>query len=220
MVAVALGTPEQFGFSVAIIDVTPDSVSISYAGLPANQPQTYQNFLAIWEASMIPWTVEPLKKEFITSNNQQGSFGIDGLTITRTSYIVGYGVGPSITTICASALLAMGGLAAAPTSISIALTSIGANSLTVSYRTLAGYLPQQYGNWIGLWRGYASPYNPAPLLARASVESMATEGDVVFNDVPLARDANYTLIYFVGAELTTAAAMLNFSTAPAAGTTG
>jgi len=213
MVAVALGTPEQFGFSVVVSDATSDTVSISYAGLPANQPQTYQNFVAIWEATMIPWTVQPLKKESIGSNSQQGSFEMDGLTVTHTSYIVGYGVGPDITTICASAVLMLGGLAAAPTSVSIALSRLGPSSLVVGYRTLAGYLPQQYGNWVGLWRGYASPYNAAPPLAKARVDSMASEGEVVFNDVALAIDADYTLIYFVGADLTTAAAMLNFSTA-------
>jgi len=213
MLTVALGTPEQFGVSVTISDYTSDTLSVSYAGLPANQPKTYQNFVAVWEASRIPWTVEPLRKKFIEFDSERGSVGIDKLTITRTSYIVGYGVGPGNTTICASSLLALGGLLAAPTSISISLSHIGATSLTVSYQTLAGYLPQRYGNWVGLWRGYASPYNESAPLARVEVASMASEGEVVFNNVPLAINANYTLVYFVGQDPSTAAAMLNFSTA-------
>src|SRR5215207_5215625 len=68
-----------------------DTVAVAYNGLPGNQPMLYNNFVAIWEASMIPWTVPPLQKVPVTINNQSGSLVINDIIITKSSYIVGYG---------------------------------------------------------------------------------------------------------------------------------
>lgn len=210
---IATDTPELYGFTVSAINPTADTVSITYQGLPASQPKTYQNFIAIWAASMIPWKASPLRKQFINDDNQDGSLTLTDVAITRTTYIVGYGVGPDITTICACSLLNVGALfAGPPSSVSISVTSITTNSLAVRYQTLAGYLPQQYGNWIGLWGGFASPYNAPDPLAKVLITSSSSEGTATFENVSLSAGCNYTLVYFVGASLTTAAAMLYFST--------
>ena len=196
---------------VAVTFVNGESVTVSYSGLPGNQPETYKNFVAIWENSVIPWTAPPLAKVPVTHNSQQGSVTIEGLTISRNAYIVGYAVGPDITNICCSSLISAGGLLAAPTQVSISLNYLGPNGISIHYQTLAGYLPQQYNNWIGLWKGYASPYNAPTPLATSTINSDASEGTVNM-DVPLETDTNYTLIYFMGKERTMAAAILNFNT--------
>lgn len=198
--------------SVAIPYYDADTVTVAYTGLPGNQPETYKNFVAIWEASMIPWNIPPLAKCSVEQNAESGTIVIGGLTITKNSYIVGYGVGPDITDICCSAIISAGGLRVPSMQVIISLEYIGSSSLSIHYQTLAGYLPQQYNNWIGLWKGYASPYNaPAPV-ASIAVNNNSNEGTVGMNNVPLGINSNYTLIYFMGKELTTAAAILNFNT--------
>lgn len=198
--------------SVAVTYVDGENVTIAYSGLPGNQPATYQNFIAIWESSVIPWTVPPLVQVPITTNAEQGSVSINGLTITRNAYTVGYAVGPDIGNICCSALIAAGGRLSAPTQVSISLNYVGTDMLSIYYQTLAGYLPQQYNNWVGLWKGYASPYNADTPLSTATINSNSSEGTVTMVNVPLQANTNYTLIYFVGQERTMAAAILNFNT--------
>ncbi|MEC5142992.1 hypothetical protein [Chitinophaga sp. 212800010-3] len=209
---VQLNTPTLDTCSVSIPFYDGDTVTASYKGLPGNQPLTYRNFVAIWEASMIPWTAKPLAQMFIEQNSEQGTIVIDNLAITYNSYVVGYGVGPDITNICCSSVISAGGLVLAPTQVSINLEYLGTNSLAIHYQTLAGYLPQQYNNWIGLWKGYASPYNPGPLVSKVMLNSNSSEGTIGMNNVPLSINSNYTLIYFMGEDLSTAAAILNFNT--------
>lgn len=209
---VASATP--YGFNVAVASPTGSSVSVIYKGLPANTPNTNKNFVAIWAASMIPWTKAPLKRQSIDIDDENGSLTLTDLSIGATTYIVGYGVGPDTTSICASAAFNLTALLAGPpSSISITVASITTESLAVRYHTLAGYLPQKYGNWIGLWTGYASPYNPSEPLAKALIASPYSEGTALFSDLSISADSDYTLIYFVGPDdYNTAAAMLYFST--------
>ncbi|SFD59892.1 hypothetical protein SAMN05518672_102555 [Chitinophaga sp. CF118] len=205
--------------SVSIPYFDGDTVTVSYKGLPGNQPATYKNFVAIWQDSMIPWTAMPLAQLPIGQNSQQGTLVISGLTITSSAYIVGYGVGPDITNICCSSIISAGGLLAAPTQVSISLNYLGTSSLSIHYQTLGGYLPQQYNNWIGLWKGYASPYSAVAPVSTVMINSNASEGTVGMNNVPLGINSNYTLIYFMGKENTMAAAILNFNTStPVTGT--
>jgi hypothetical protein len=203
-----------YGFTVAVAGPTASSVSVSYEGLPANTPKTNNNFVAIWAASMIPWTKAPMKQQPVDLDNEDGALTLTGISIGATTYVVGYGVGPDVTSICASAVFSLAALAAGPpSSVSIGVASITTESLAVRYRTLAGYLPQKYGNWIGLWPGYASPYNPSEPLAKALIGSSASEGTALFNNLSISADSDYTLIYFMGLDdYNTAAAMLYFST--------
>ncbi|SFW76484.1 hypothetical protein [Chitinophaga sancti] len=209
---VELDNTTLYSCSVAIVYYDGDTVTVNYKGLPGNQPQTYKNFVAIWEASMIPWTVPPLAMAEIGQNNEQGSMTISGVTITRSAYIVGYSVGPDISNICCSSVISIGGLLAAPTQTSISLNYIGINSLSIHYQTLGGYQPMKYNNWIGLWKGFASPYSAGAPLATVDIDSNANEGSIGINNVPLGINTNYTLIYFMGKENPMAAAILNFST--------
>ncbi len=211
--AVSLGTPVLKQNALRIDNFTGSTISLTYTGLPGNQPQSYGNFVALWQATVVPWTVPPIKKVPISQNTESGSMVLDGLTIVASSYILGYGTGPEITTLAATALLSAGGLRAAPASVSIGINQIGPTSLSVHYQTLAGALPRTYGHRIGLWKGYASPYN-APLPIRiAAVESDSSEDDVGMNDIQLAIRTTYTLVYFTGREPTSAAAILTFDTA-------
>lgn len=212
------GVPQLSKVSVEIEAYTAGTVAVKFAGLPANQPQTYKNFIAIWDATVIPWTVAPLKRIDIPFNRQSGTYIIDGLTVTKGGYIVGYGVGPAVSTICASSVLNVGDAQQPPpSSIEIGVQYVGANSLAVTYQLLSGYLPRTSDNWVGLWRGSVSPYNSPKPLAAVAIPDDSTEGTVAFNNVEIGINSTYTLIYFMGDSAhptnnTAAAAILTFNT--------
>ncbi len=212
-VGIAAGTPKVATTSIAIPYHTGTTASVSYDTLSGNQPKTNCNFCAIWQGSMIPWGQDPKPPATtIPGNSPDGTVVLEDLEITSLEYIIGYGVGPRQEDICASAVIAAQRLMGPPSSVTMRLNHIGSNSLSVHFQTLAGYRPQAAGNWIGLWRGFASPYSAGKPEARACVKTDSSEGDLGLNNVPMIRDTDYTLVYFMDASTTTAAVILNFST--------
>lgn len=210
--SVSLGTPSLGQCALRVDNFTGSTVSVSYRGLPGDRARSYGQFVAIWQATIIPWTEAPIAKMTIPEDSESGSIVLSNLSIVSASYIVGFGTGPSLTTIAASALVSAGGLRDAPTSVAIGINAIGSTSLSVHYRTLTGALPRTYGHHLALWKGYASPYNAPKPLADVAVDSDSSEGDVGVNDVLLAIKTTYTLAYFTGKEVTSAAAILTFDT--------
>ena len=215
--AVALQSPVLQTTTVSILQYSSDELTVEYHGLPPNQPKTYQNYLGLWEASVIPWPAPPDKRVEIPTNVAKGKIVLTGLKIEGSSYIVGYAVGPDLSNYCATVVVSAGGLRAAPSSIQLGIESIGSTSIAISYSTISGYLPKTSGNWVGLWAGYASPYYCPEPLGIGLVETDSTEGSVAINGVYIGFDTTYTLVYFVGNPAVTknnalAAAILTFTT--------
>ncbi|MDQ7981741.1 hypothetical protein QYH69_31445 [Paraburkholderia sp. SARCC-3016] len=214
--AVAAEAPAQpvaSAVSVCAAIITGSSgttVDVSYAGLPGNQPKLYGDFVALWENSVVPWTIAAAARLGIPTDAEIGTLVLTGVSVSTTPYTVGYAVGPKVDDVCASALLAADGSTGVVDAVTLQLASIGTTSLTFRYHTLSGYLPATAGNWVGLWRGRASPYNaPAPV-ARVNVVHDVTDDNAVIQGVTLSPGEIYTAIYFMGESLTTAAALLNF----------
>ena len=223
---VAVGSPI---LSVTTVGFTaiypPNSMGGTYATLPGNQPSSYNNFVAIWATTQIPWTAPALVPPAPIPNNYQGAdFTISSLSLANISYIIGYSVGPpsapNWTSICASAVVNQGGSAGATDNVSMSINNIGTTSLAVNYHTLAGYQPTASQNWIGLWAGQVSPYSAPPPMSTVYVPS-TNEGVAVMNSgVFISPNVTYTLIYFMGGALISstitsnalAAAILQFTT--------
>ncbi len=218
---ISLATPSLQTCVVTIENFTAYTVSLKYNTLSGNQPMAYLNSVMIWEASVIPWTVPPIASEPIPQNGQSGTFVMSGFTITSNEYIIGYAVGDLRTDICAVAQIAAGGLRTPADSVYISIAKIEAKKLIVNYYTLPGYLPKSYGNWVGIWEGYSSPFNAPKPLATVNVSTDSNQGTVTFEKLKLAPDSVYTLVYFMGADqleewprvLKNAAAILTLSTA-------
>ncbi|QHS63651.1 hypothetical protein [Chitinophaga agri] len=219
-------TIEQDTCSIQVVNVGTNTITVRYEGLPGNQPKDYGNFVAVWESTTIPWNVVPVRIAPVPQNSESGDFVIGGLTITANAYIVGYGVGPAITDICTCAFISpIVSLAATkPVTVSMTLLHVDINSLSVQYFTLPGYLPGYYRNWIGIWEGYASPYNAVQPIGFTNITSNANQGAVGIDHLTLYPGTVYTLVYFMGAMdqncqypkiLKNAAAILYFETPPA-----
>jgi hypothetical protein len=215
--AVALGTAQLWQTVIRIEDYGGDFAAVAYDSLPANQPKSYKNTVYVWDATSIPWGSPPPPPPYqkrIGSNAQNGKTVMTDLTISANSYIFGYAVGDNPSLICASVILDAGGLVTSVMSVSIGVRFIGTDSVTVRYQVLPGYLPQEYGNWVGLWKGTVSPYLCPKPEGTTSVPNV-TEGTVTIEDVAIAIDTPYTLVYFMGEpenlqKNTTAAAILTF----------
>jgi hypothetical protein len=212
--SIALGSPQLSQCGLQVEDYTGSLIDIAYTSLPGNQPQKYGDIVALWESSVIPWAEAPIKKVPVPDNDESGTMAIDQLDITRSNYILGYGVGPSETNICASAVLGAGGLVATQAAVSISTIFVGTTSVSVHYETLSGYLPHTNNNWVALWAGDQSPYSAPKPLATAQVPEDVNIGDLGINGVSISIATTYTLAYFMGPALTSAAALLTFTTAP------
>ncbi|HVI47969.1 MAG TPA: hypothetical protein VM802_24085 [Chitinophaga sp.] len=214
-------TSELHVCSLFVKQFNADTVTIQYKGLPGNRPKDYLNYVAIWEASVIPWNAEPIKKTPVPQNSEEGDFVIFDLSITSAGYILGYGVGEAVTDICTSA-----GIAPAmydiriPHAVSLSLAAVGSNSITINYATLPGYLPAVYKNWIGLWEGFASPYNAVEPIGMVNISNNASQGTTGINNITIGNNTAYTLVYFMGPSydgnwpriITNAGALLYFQT--------
>jgi len=199
---------------ISVPYVGQNAISVDYNTLPGNTPKSYSNFLAIWESTIVPWTVAPLATQPIIGDTQQGSVSFSNLSIQNKAYIIGYAVGPDITDICATATVFAGGQTGANSqfSTSIGIAHVDDDTIVVQYYCCLGYQPQPAKNWIGLWQGPASPfYSGAPLYKQSVTNSSAT-GTVVMNGVTLTFATQYTLVYFMGPNLSDAAAILTFTT--------
>jgi hypothetical protein len=191
---------------LVVTSAVADQISVAYNTMPGNQPNTYGNYVAIWQNSdSIPWNTDPLQTQQIVSNTQAGDMIFSGLNITVNSYIIGYGVGPQLTgtgvqkqgNICSTVFVpAVGG--GAPTQFlpSIQVLSIGANSVAVSFNLPSGILPQSNGAWIGLWRAEQASYNNPPVAAN-SIQVNAGQGSGFINGVTIGRGLTYTIGLFM-----------------------
>jgi hypothetical protein len=210
---IALGSPTLAQCSISVDEVDGDQVVVSYTGLPGNQPHSYGDFVGVWSGSMISPGIAPIGRASVPTDNESGSVVVEGLTIAASSYTAGYAVGGALTDVCACQLIGAGGQLGPPRAIGVSLNTVTADVVSVHYETLPGFTPQTAGSWIGLWRGEIDPYVPGSTeVVSRTIPSDVNEGDLALA-TPIAINSVYTLVFYMGAETTTAAASLTFNTA-------
>lgn len=189
----------DYSITLSVLDVTNHSVTISYQSLPANRPNSYGNFIALWQGAAIPWTAPPLMQMTIPNETDSGSLVLDNITIAALPYVVTYGTGPDINRVAAMVPIAADSNAAQKgQSVALKLLNLTANSISVRYETLPGYQPASSGNWLGLWPGQMSPYNPFKPMACILVSQDGNSGVLGLNGLALGRGDSFTLVYFTG----------------------
>ncbi|MER7542049.1 hypothetical protein [Actinomadura sp.] len=196
--------------SIRITHSDGKNIEVEYVTLLANRPRSYENFFAIWESFVVPWGVKPEYRKPVESDVSAGTQNLK-INVTLEPYTIAYCTGPEVTDACTYVTLPPARAVTAPSSVTIAADEISLQKLVIGYRTLYGYLPRRYGNWVGLWRGLASPYNAPKPLARAKPGN-ASEGNLVMDGLSLDPDSVHTLIYFMEKSRTSAAAMCTFRT--------
>jgi hypothetical protein len=181
-----------------------DGVAVRYAGIPGNQPESYHNAVALWDtwSPVIagPNKTSPLRVVPITGNLQPSDVYVPW-PFTGTDYLITYQAGESLTTMCAALELSLNLKLATvpPSAISLRVYRLDDSSITIVYSTLGGYLPKTYGNWVGVWQGFAGPYfASAPPDSWAAVGTDHTEGLLTVPNLQIIPDFDYRIIYFMG----------------------
>jgi hypothetical protein len=194
------------GDSGRTLDVA--GVIAKYQSLSGNQPHSYGNSVALWNSLLPNLATTPLKVGNVPTNDQAGEVFLD-YGLGQTNYCVTYQLGDP-TTMCALAQIRMATrLLAMPMFVSIEIKSVTTDSIRVFYNTLPGYKPATYRNWIGIWPGFALPYDAPAALNSAPVTLDYTQGYLNLPFTQIAED--YTMVYFTGKDVTNAAAVLYFT---------
>lgn len=192
--------------AVKIENVQPNQVTVSYTGLVGNAPNTYGNYIALWQGpNSIPWNKDPDKKFVIPGNSPDGSTVFADLNVTTLSYVIGYAVGPEIAgtgqkqgNICASAYIAAYGKGSPDPqnkTSSLAVSYIGSTSIAVKYELPDGATPMSNGAWIALWQASQPSYSNTPL-ASNNIQADSHKSGGFLNDINLQRGVTYTVGLF------------------------
>lgn len=191
--------------SLVVTSAVADQISVAYNTMPGNQPNSYGNYVGIWQnMDSIPWNTEPLQTQQIVSNTPTGDMIFGGLNITVNSYIIGYAVSPELSgsgmqkqgNICATTFIPPIGGTASQFSPSMQVLSIGANSVAVGFDLPSGVQPQSNGAWIGIWRAAQASYNNPPEAAN-SIQVNSGQGSAFINGITIGRGLTYTIGLFM-----------------------
>lgn len=192
--------------NIKIQQVTSDAIVVGYNSLPDNRPNTYGNFIAIWQnQNQIPWDQDPISTQSIPNDQQQGTVFFPGLTVQDNDYIIGWSVGPTLSTgqkygnVCSTAFVPKGSNND-PSKIiysysNLVLGYVGQNAVLVQFSTPKNCRPVDNGAWLGMWRGGASYKNTPDYSIPVTVN--ANKGSAGFNNTPLGIGNEYTIAYFM-----------------------
>jgi hypothetical protein len=178
-------------------------VVVGYTGVPGNQPDSYNNSVALWDtwSPVIdgPHKTTPLRVVPISCDIQPSTVHVPW-AFTGTDYLISYQVGESMTTMCAALQLSLHlkPMVVPPSSISLSVYELDDSSITIVYSTLGGYLPKTYENWVGVWQGFAGPYFAPPPDAWAPVGRDRTQDLLKVSNLQILPGFVYRVIYFTG----------------------
>ncbi|HVI47968.1 MAG TPA: hypothetical protein VM802_24080 [Chitinophaga sp.] len=192
----------------SINQVTQNTINFGFKTLPGNKPNSYGNYVAIWQNSgnTIPWDTEPMKVKPITKASPSGDSFFDELDLDKYSYILGYSVGAELT---ATGAQKVGNICSTayvpelededpypPFLPQLKMGYIGGNSVSVDYKLPAGLKPKSNGAWIGIWEAEQASYTTQPKAANTIMVDKSN-GNAFINGITIGRGATYTIGLFM-----------------------
>jgi len=181
--------------------VASNIISVTYDTPLNNNPKKNKNWIAVWEGSYINCETKPIAQTFIESTNRHSSYAFDTLTLkTGQDYIVGYGVGDSITSVAATLFFPWEFPAFKPgkaTRTLVRPTEIGNNYITIHYCTPLGNNPKMNDNWIGIQQGktFTYEYNR---FKKHPIKLTENSGEIAINNYHFKPNKWYTIVYGIG----------------------
>jgi hypothetical protein len=154
-----------------------NNFTFDFTAPAGNLPGTQNNNMFLWTGTndpptMVPWFSTPYSSTTLIDGIQSGQINPpQGQTIPSNPYVMGYSVGPAVTTagvttypnVCATAMIPSSWDPAKITYFqpSIGLAGMATNSITFSYALPQGTVPSTNLTWIGFWRNVLPLYNIA-----------------------------------------------------------
>jgi hypothetical protein len=200
--------------SATILDA--GAIFTAFRTLPGNQPAKHENWIGVWSGAMIAAGQPPLRKVLIATENSVGEQILDGLSLQRKPYIVGYCPGPAQESVCATVQFTPdetpAGEPGVPFQSQIRLLAYTARDLLVQFETPPGNIPVENKNWLGLWPGAVAAFDGVNLLHRTWIDRRANEDSQVMSGVALAYDTTYTIGLGTHESINSIAATITFQT--------
>ncbi len=181
------------------------NLQVDYNTLSGNMPQTYGNYLAIWQDNqgVIPYNQTAQNTTPVSGNTQAGSTTFPVTSLNVNGYVVAFAVGKQLTApaqtygnACSTAFLPPGSGPVIYTPGSLSYNSNGSNNLNLNYALPVGDMPSANGAWVGLWNGTLASYTSAPTAGAAAITSASSSGVAFINGISLGRGATYTAALF------------------------
>jgi len=192
--------------STLVLTLLSDTLlQVDYNTLSGNMPQTYGNYLAIWQDNqgVIPYNQAAQNTSTVGGNTQAGSTTFPVSSLSTNGYVVCYAVGKQLTTpmqtygnACSTAFLPAGSSTVTYTPGTVSYNSNGTNNLNLNYALPVGDSPSTNGAWVGLWNGTLPSYTTAPTAGAAAITSTSSSGIAFINGITLGRGATYTAALF------------------------
>ncbi|BAI76247.1 hypothetical protein AZL_d04210 (plasmid) [Azospirillum sp. B510] len=181
------------------------TLQVDYNTLSGNMPQTYGNYLGIWQdnSGNIPYNQTAQNTSTVNGNTQAGSTTFPVSSLTTNGYVVCFAVGRQLTApmqiygnACSTAFLPPNSSTVIYTPGSLTYNSNGSNNLNLNYALPVGDSPSTNGAWVGLWKGSLASYTSAPNVGAAAITSTSSSGIAFINGIALGRGATYTAALF------------------------
>jgi len=172
---------QQQAVSIAADSLETSGFAFDFGAPQNNLPGTYNNTMFLWSSTdnppvMVPWFSAPMASQALSDGETSDQVSPSaGNTFPTGPYVLGFSVGPSVTSggsttypnVCATAMIP----ASWDTSKvqyffpQLGVVSTSRNGVTFSYALPQGYIPMNSNTWIGMWRNMVPLYNQsqAPL---------------------------------------------------------
>lgn len=183
--------------------ITANNIVFGYSTIPGNLPNAYGNFVSVWQnVETIPFTIQPIIKQEVTSNTEQGSVVLN-FPVLNTSYLAAYSVGPTLEkgqpfgNVCSTVYIPPAGSGSSILfSPSLRLDDVTGNAVAFNYSMPAGITPMDNGAWCGIWPSAIPSYHNPPEKI-IPVNSNSSQDSLVFEGYPIRIGYTYTIAYFM-----------------------
>jgi len=166
---------QQQAVSLSADSLASSGFAFDFGAPQNNLPGTYNNTMFLWSSTddppiMVPWFSAPVASQTLSDNETSDQVSPSaGNTFPAGAYVLGFSVGPSVTSgtsttypnVCATALIP-GSWDPAKVQYQfpkLGVVSTSRNGVTFSYVLPNGYIPMNNNTWIGIWRNMVPLYN-------------------------------------------------------------
>lgn len=219
--AVETSPPDPKSCSVKILSANSKAVTVHYATMPDNTPQTNHDKFYVWQQNdpRIPYGGKILATFDFSRDEQEGSVTLKPLSLgTDKTYCMGLAVGPDPKNTVAACFVKFPAGGGSPILGPVVETfftfgSASSDSVRVELHTLNGYKGKTWGAVARLFEGEVAPLSEGTKLGETTIDSDNTQNQVNFDGLSLAAGYNYTVGFYTSAaddQWTTLAAAITF----------
>lgn len=140
-----------------------------------NKPGSYNNNVFLWKSDinppqMLPWFTAAFASAAMVDGIPTATVTGPNGTLPAQPYVLGYSVGPSLTTppagstaypnVCATIMISQNFKDFVAYQPSVGVNGLSTYSAAISFSLPQGIMPSTTGAWVGIWMNVTPPYTP------------------------------------------------------------